>query len=58
MAQKPSAGKESSVATSAHDGVAALVALYDEVAKCGRCGFCQPFLGSEVGFCEEHAHSI
>lgn len=29
-------------AAAAPDGVAEFLDLYDEVAKCGRCGFCQP----------------
>ena len=42
MGPEPSASGEGAAAVAAPYGVAELLDLYDEVAKCGRCGFCQP----------------
>ena len=42
MEPVPSASGEGAATVAAHNGIAELRVLYDEVAKCGRCGFCQP----------------
>ncbi|HLA80952.1 MAG TPA: (Fe-S)-binding protein [Thermoleophilia bacterium] len=42
MDPKPSAVEARGAAVALPNGVAELRDLYDEVAKCGRCGFCQP----------------
>ena len=42
MGPQPSTTAEGTTAATAPGGVTELLDLYDEVAKCGRCGFCQP----------------
>ena len=42
MEPRSSAGGEGAAIVAAPGGASELLDLYDEVAKCGKCGFCQP----------------